>query len=181
MNREQEEREEEEEEEEREEEETEAENYGDPTIPPDTQIDQYTIETLLLKPGNSEVYQCSSFDNDVKLVCKLIHKNVHLSELEAETRALTSLRHPFFMNLVDIKDFPDFRLLFFERYTEGDFLEYIRRSCKKRKIISENFLARFFFLLAVGFSHMHNSRFMHRDIKPENILIQTRRRLDNTH
>ena len=149
-----------------------------PTIPEDTILHPYIFGPWLLEPSRSEIYQCSKVAEDSKVIAKLVHKDKHYSEIKAEQVALSVLKHPILISSLDIQKYDEFYIFFFERYTEGDFLDLIRRRYQNNETLPESFLARFFYLIAWGISYMHSSGFVHGDIKLENILLSQRSRVD---
>ena len=140
-------------------------------IEPGTIMEPFVFGPLLLEPTNSEIFMCSSREDNSKYIAKVVRKDY--SGLEAETYALCNFESSYIIKLIEIRDVQlanegEFRIFFLEAGVEGDFLDLI---LKTEEPFTEEFLARFFYYLALGCQYIHNQGFIHRDIKPENILI----------
>jgi serine/threonine protein kinase len=160
-------------------------------LPPGSQLDGYTIESVLGGGGFSIVYLASTVDGERVVLKeympnKLAHRNADLEVVaEGETNierfahgrklffqeagTLTTLKHP---NIVNVINF--FRangtVYMVMKYEEGHNLQaYIQRHKGK---LSETFIMTVFPALLQGLIEIHRKGLLHLDIKPGNIHLR---------
>ena len=148
-------------------EEEEEQNQG--VISPGTLIEQYTIGSLLLSTcSNAEIYECTKQQSRRKFIAKLVPKDVDNEIADSEEKALQTFNHTYLIHADSIKEYhTNYRIFFFPRCLE-DLLDRIQNS---ENNLTEEWCARFFYLVAEGILYIHNQNYVHLDIKPENILI----------
>ncbi|CAD8140876.1 unnamed protein product [Paramecium pentaurelia] len=101
---------------------------------------------------------------------ELIIKKKYTSVVMNEKNILTSIRHPFLVNL--IAAFQDKKRLYLtlDLLTGGD----LRQHLNYNKVFSEEQTKFFIACIIVALEYLHSQGIIHRDIKPENLVMDNR-------
>ncbi|KAF6200843.1 hypothetical protein GE061_005290 [Apolygus lucorum] len=109
------------------------------------------------------------------LACKLCDRSAAPPDvvkkfLPREIEVLTTLNHPYVIQLHSILQQHD-KMYIFMRYAEnGDLLEWIRR----HGVLKEQHAKIWFRQLVMGLDYLHSREIVHRDLKCENVLLTKR-------
>ena len=85
-----------------------------------------------------------------------------------EVRALTKLKHPFIVRLLEVVRESSALYMIFE-VLEEDLSKMLRR--RKGNPLTEDEVRNLSFQILTGLEHVHQNGFFHRDLKPENVLM----------
>ncbi|WYZ35404.1 hypothetical protein EsH8_X_000051 [Colletotrichum jinshuiense] len=143
---------------------------------------RYDIAERLGKGHFAEVFFCARKTTGVCYAVKIftidtntgwtaVDNNTSTGAPPQEIRALTSLRHPHMVNLVEVlvSDAMDQLCLVLELAPQGELFNFL---IMKQKLTEEKTRCLFHQLLS-ALEYIHKEGWIHRDIKPENILMQS--------
>ncbi|CAA9995265.1 unnamed protein product [Nesidiocoris tenuis] len=136
----------------------------------------YTLSEKIGSGCYANVYMASYTDPTTRrrldLACKLCDRSVAPKDvvkkfLPREIEILTTLNHPYVIQLHSILQQNE-KLYMFMRYAEnGDLLEWIRN----RGVLREQHAQVWFRQIVMGLNYLHCKDIVHRDLKCENILL----------
>ena len=137
----------------------------------------YEVQQILGKGGFGEVRLGSHLVSKMKVALKFMSKATFRSasaaeRVVAEIQALTELRHPSVIKMLQVVNQVDFVVLVFEFAAGGDLFDYVKDS--KLGHLSEKECRNIFRQILAAVAYAHNHNICHGDLKLDNILLANR-------
>lgn len=130
---------------------------------------KYDVKALIGKGSFSDVLRVENKLTKQPYAVKILRlKNQHSKEVsQSELRALTRIRHPYVIQLMEVFESKECVYLVMELATGGELYERI----KMKGHLSEKESIRILQMVLEGVIYLHSKGITHRDLKPENLLF----------
>ena len=130
---------------------------------------KYDVKALIGKGSFSDVLRVENKLTKQPYAVKILRlKNQHSKEVsQSELRALTRVRHPYVIQLMEVFESKECVYLVMELATGGELYERI----KMKGHLTEKESIRILQMVLDGVIYLHSKGITHRDLKPENLLF----------
>jgi protein kinase X len=136
-------------------------------------LDDYTILEKVGKTSCGYIYICKNNKSNKVFLMKILPKfeclqNKTVERLSNEYAFLSTIYHPFIIELKGINNTNPLTLNFLFEYIPGGYLSTLLKSHKRFSIKDSKF---YLASLITIIDYLHKKNIIHRDLRPENILI----------
>lgn len=133
----------------------------------------YKVLSILGEGGMGRLYEAERLEDGKRLALKVLHKSCSdrgdsLSRFEREAKALSQIRSPYVLELVDVLRLDDGRPCIVCEKLEGTDLE---QWIEREKELPMEEAVSFIIQAAKGIAAAHELGIVHRDIKPSNLFL----------
>ena len=142
-------------------------------------IENLDIECQLGEGAQGDVFLVRHKHTNKKYamkVCDKVHprRRQAENEIKAEAKILSSLNHPFIVQLLDNFETKTMTGLLLEFCQGGDLFYHFKKvEESKRKRFSEDTVKFYVACIALALNYLHEEGYIFRDLKPENVLIDS--------
>jgi len=132
-------------------------------------LTKYDVKALIGRGSFSDVLRVENKLTKQPYAVKILRlKNQHSKEVsQSELRALTRIRHPYVIQLIEVFQSKECVYLVMELATGGELYERI----KMKGHLTEKESIRVLQMVLDGVTYLHSKGITHRDLKPENLLF----------